>query len=1162
MDIKGLKGIKMFIWEYSEYSKIDENAKKHFPFDEPRKDQLETISEIIDAMNKGYKYIVLEAGTGTGKSAIAATLNQMCNSSYIFTITKQLQDQYLNDFKDLGFKLVKGRSNFKCRKYMEEGSHKCCDEGKCVIEGYRCEYSLDRPNYLITEENTCYYYYQKWVALNANTVISNYHYLFLELNYVQDFLKRDLIVFDEAHNLEELLMKLLKLEFNRKDLKEYLGINLSSEVIKQLEKGNYKTWINFIQKVRERYSEELNNIIQLKNKSELHEKISFMKKQIFDCDRFIENINKDPRIWIFDYDSEFHVAEFKPLKVDNYAKDTLLKFGDVCLFMSATILDYRVFGNWLGIDSTEIYPIRRKSPFDIKRNAIKTFNKYSLSKKLIKKNAPKTIDILKVILERHKNEKGIIHTVSGKCKDFLIKELNNPRLITHNSENRLLQLEKFKSSHEPLVLISPSMNEGVDLPGELCRFQVMYKIPYPDLGDKQVFLRNQIDDLWYDYKTAMELVQTHGRGMRYEEDYCMTYFIDNRLKGFITKDLYSNNFLPEYFRSCIDTSPLEIEKDDDYFANESYIEKIERKYKLTIRANQFLKEERFDMAIKVYNSLLSHELFINDYHPYRKLARAYHGAGLYEKEADIIVQFFKSGRYCNANRLKWFKDRLKDLSDKGYFNKSEIPNLEREFEKNGALNKVLSYEPVLTAYDIKRNKRNNQRKAESNYPPEYFDDICNMDYNMNYDGQVRFKYKLYQYGNNLIKNKKLNEAIGFYNRLLTHELFINDYHPYKKLAKVYRRNKQYDDAANIIVSFFKSGIYCNHKQFDWFVNQLNDLGKYGNFDLRLLNDLKEEFFNNGALNKSKSNKPVPIAYRLRKLIQTQVNHRQSDDYIKNYFSSLNKNSLNNHIPAVDEKYDSKYFYNLADEISQDPNFISDEKLLEDELDDCISIDEDYDIIKQKYELIMDGKELECDNYKKAIDFYENLRNNELFSHDYYPYRKLCFLFEKEQEYNHMFDTIVDLFSHEIYCNDYHYIWFNNRISDLIEKLDLGDDELLKLKNLFYKYDFNEDEYKLLQNSSIPIADRIIKCDGEIKLLSESRFNYLQEIFYKKELGEELLARKEYESAIDYHVGLLKENSLNLKYFAYNKLAIISEEMINLKKFKRLYKKSLKYYGLD
>ena len=129
-------------WDYSTYSKVDDKVKKYFPYTKARENQLETISKIKYAIDNGYKYIILEAGTCTGKSAIAATLALMYDSTYILTVTKQLQEQYLHDFSNLGFKLVKGRGNFQCMKYLEEGIEKSCDEGRCVIEGYHCEHSI------------------------------------------------------------------------------------------------------------------------------------------------------------------------------------------------------------------------------------------------------------------------------------------------------------------------------------------------------------------------------------------------------------------------------------------------------------------------------------------------------------------------------------------------------------------------------------------------------------------------------------------------------------------------------------------------------------------------------------------------------------------------------------------------------------------------------------------------------------------------------------------------------------------------------------------------------------------------------------------------------------------------------------------------------------
>ena len=65
----------------------------------PRPEQKQIINEIIDAIEMGFKNIIVEAGTGTGKSAIATTIANYIGDSYILTMTKQLQNQYLDDFE-------------------------------------------------------------------------------------------------------------------------------------------------------------------------------------------------------------------------------------------------------------------------------------------------------------------------------------------------------------------------------------------------------------------------------------------------------------------------------------------------------------------------------------------------------------------------------------------------------------------------------------------------------------------------------------------------------------------------------------------------------------------------------------------------------------------------------------------------------------------------------------------------------------------------------------------------------------------------------------------------------------------------------------------------------------------------------------------------------
>ena len=613
----------MLNWKYSNYSKINQNIIKSFPFEKPRENQLETISEIMEAINKGYKYIILE-------SAMATTISNLLSSTYILTHTKQLQQQYIKDFS---IKEVKGRSNFKCLS----DSSKNCDEGKCIIDGYNCNFSAKNQT-----SPKCPYCNQKDIALNSKTVLSNYSYMFLELNYVKDFTKRELLICDEAHNLESILLNQLKIEFFKKDLKD-VNFDLKEDIIEKLKESDFRYWIKFIEKIKSLHIKQLEKI-QYLNKPYLLKKILFLKNQINSCNHFIQNIQYDEDVWIFDYDEDLEKIEFKPLKVNNYAQKTLFDYADICIFMSATILDFELFSKWLGIPKEKTYAIRKKTTFDTKQNPIIVSSKYNLSKALLKQNAPKTIRIIENILNKHENDKGIIHTINNQCMEYLINNIKNNRLIAHDNKNRNQQLKKFIKSKKPLVLVSPSMDEGVDLPDDLCRFQIIYKIPYPDLGDKQVRLRSKIDSKWYDYKTSIKLVQMHGRGMRNKNDFCETYFIDNRLKYYIS----NNSFLPDTFKDVVE------------------YENSKEKLNLIRKGEKFLKNKDYENAIKFYNNLLNNIHFKGDYMPYLKLATIYHEIELFEMEVQIIIKFLNSEYFFNKKIINMFQQRLNILKEKGY----------------------------------------------------------------------------------------------------------------------------------------------------------------------------------------------------------------------------------------------------------------------------------------------------------------------------------------------------------------------------------------------------------------------------------------------------------------------------------------------------------------
>ncbi|MGL4670132.1 MAG: helicase C-terminal domain-containing protein [Methanobacteriaceae archaeon] len=535
----------------SQYPNIEEEIIENFPFTKPRRGQLEIISDIYQAIESGFKYIVLEAGTGTGKSAAATTLSRIYKPAYILTMTKQLQEQYHNEFT---FPLVKGRNNFRC---LHDDFDSSCDVGTCKTipssKNFFCPYgvskspgpgaisafddSLGNPIFYHSEDK-CSYWEQKSNAVNSPITLMNYDYAILELNYIKHFGPRNLLVLDEAHNIENKLMMSLELNLFNKSLKKDIKKVISPESLKSTSPDN---WISEIDAIRDYYKElSFSNMAQ--------HKVDRINRTTGRLSQLRDHLKNEPLNWVIDPNKDG--VSFKPLRVHHYAQDFLFQHGEVNLFMSATILSHNMFSQWLGLDPQEVYHVKVDSPFPPDKRPIELNLAGKMGANRIKRTAPKTLPILRQILERHKYDKGLIHTNSYRCQQYIMNNLNNSRFTSHSSNDRATVLNHFEKSKNPLVLVSPSMSEGVDLPYDKCRFQVIYKVPFPYLGDKQVNMRRKRDQKWYAYKTVMTLLQAYGRGMRAEDDFCYTYILDEDINMLFRSPIY-RSLVPEFFKEAI-----------------------------------------------------------------------------------------------------------------------------------------------------------------------------------------------------------------------------------------------------------------------------------------------------------------------------------------------------------------------------------------------------------------------------------------------------------------------------------------------------------------------------------------------------------------------------------------------------------------------------------
>ncbi len=110
----------------------------HFPKQSFYPNQREALLEIEEALNKGAKYIILEMGTGGGKSVIMYTTARMLGSAHVVVMQRILQQQYKST---LDLPSVDGRGNSFCQYYKYRKQDVRCDSGKCITDKrFRCDF--------------------------------------------------------------------------------------------------------------------------------------------------------------------------------------------------------------------------------------------------------------------------------------------------------------------------------------------------------------------------------------------------------------------------------------------------------------------------------------------------------------------------------------------------------------------------------------------------------------------------------------------------------------------------------------------------------------------------------------------------------------------------------------------------------------------------------------------------------------------------------------------------------------------------------------------------------------------------------------------------------------------------------------------------------------
>jgi Rad3-related DNA helicase len=414
--------------------------------------------------------------------------------------------------------------------------------------------------------------------------------------------QRELLVLDEAHLLETEIVKFRGLSISKKRWRRYIhdfkmidhGYDMNGwlEFLINLERTilvliGYESLAHSLVKERkEKYGYDSAKKSTTRNKrivsaSELFEDDASLELNIrtengknLDVDkellidivqdidkltRTINNILSNPNNWIV---SEVHKENYditrvdlKPLDPSKYIKAVVEKCPKT-LIMSATILNEKTFERNLGLSSEDNstkfiqiqsdFPIENRPIFPL---SVEYLNFSNLQQMDVKAKISRAIDN---IMHIHSNDKGIIHTSSYEQLNFIkdnLSKTNSRRLILTDPEiERDEVIREHSESKKPTVLISPSLHTGLDLKDNLSRFQIITKVPYPNISDKWTSEKRKINEEWYYWQTALRLVQAYGRSIRSKDDWAKTYVLDSAFNYFIK---VNKNILPKWFLSAI-----------------------------------------------------------------------------------------------------------------------------------------------------------------------------------------------------------------------------------------------------------------------------------------------------------------------------------------------------------------------------------------------------------------------------------------------------------------------------------------------------------------------------------------------------------------------------------------------------------------------------------
>jgi ATP-dependent DNA helicase DinG len=477
---------------------------------------------IVQGLDSPKRFVAQSAPCGIGKSASyvaqAVISGKRCA---ILTSTKGLQSQVLADFGCLGLVDIRGRANYPCAMSpgmnCEDGAHAGCPHQRTQACAYHAAYSK---------------------ALLAPLVVTNYTYWVLIHQYSEGLGHFDMLVCDEAHNADAELSGILSIQFTSTEIERLLSSSFPPE---EAPLSEWRRWAMAHLPRAEAGREQLAALVKSQSGSVKLRDIRELARWKSLCSR-LADLASAQGDWVAEslsnpYRHGITGYRLDPLWPAPYAERLLFLQTGKILLVSATLVEKSL--DLLGIKNDERDFQEYPAVFDPARSPLYYIPTARVDFRTMESDSIRNLVLMRLdqFIEPRLCWKGIVHSVSYARKDFIVSGSRfAPHMVSHTTAETANVVEEFKRMRAPAILVSPSIATGYDFPYDACRWQVICKLPRPDTRSRIMRARVKADKDYGEHLAAQALVQSCGRAMRAEDDWCENVVIDDHIKGFLAAD--------------------------------------------------------------------------------------------------------------------------------------------------------------------------------------------------------------------------------------------------------------------------------------------------------------------------------------------------------------------------------------------------------------------------------------------------------------------------------------------------------------------------------------------------------------------------------------------------------------------------------------------------